>query len=897
MENISVLNIPFTISEDQQDIVIDKSRFVKVEAAAGTGKTETIARKILYTILEEKIPPSSIVAFTFTEKAANEMKARVYEIATSLDIASLIDHLGEMFIGTIHAYCKRLLEDKFSYTDHSLFDENKEIAYLLRMGWSLGIDKYEKSYTQSIMEFHRTVNMVYSEMLDENKILNAAPEFYSALKKYEGYLDKDKIMTFGGIIHKAVKELRNDRENIQNLNLSCLFVDEFQDINPAQYELIKCLVLGNSRLMAVGDERQTIYQWRGSDHGIFSRMELDFVGMEKFYLIENRRSLPKIVDNANTFSKTLNGNYKDMTPTKSLEQPLILKAFQSEDDESKWIVDTIADLIREKKVKYSDIAILLRSVKSKGRKILDQFKNSDIPYQIGGKIGLFQREEGQLLGMIFTWLADKQWNSNGKLIEGEELLMQIREIAFKVFKLKNMDKVDLANIKNKAIEAIGKYRYNNITEIFQDILVQLNFKNLNPEVPKEAVTIANIGKFNNLLTDFETARRVGGKVIKWKSELISLYYFIVTYAHDAYEEAQPEVEDEMNAVKIMTVHQSKGLEWPFVIVAEMNRNDFPSSMTGRKMKWCNVPRELFNSKRYEGTEDDERRLFYVSLTRPKDELGITYIKEKESYFLEDLNKDSFGDVDLKATVWSENRTNNSKILEFTPSEIIWYHQCPYMYRLRNYWGFQPGLKEEIGFGNAMHSVLRNAVRLVKEEGINPVSAIKEASDRYFHLPFAGTSTTNRLKIKSEDILDSFIRKYPEFLLNAEEVEYRIIYKNGKIMISGRADVILSNGSESSVADYKTNRDVNTREEIEIQIGAYISGLRRNKSDIKIGKIAYLEEAEVDEINFDQRKTEEINLNIEHLITGIESKQFEPNVGEKCFNCDVRKLCRYGEYDE
>ena len=329
----------------------------------------------------------------------------------------------------------------------------------------------------------------------------------------------------------------------------------------------------------------------------------------------------------------------------------------------------------------------------------------------------------------------------------------------------------------------------------------------------------------------------------------------------------------------------------------MDKNSFPSTLVGRKLNWCNVSRQYFNSARYEGTEDDERRLFYVSITRPRDMLAITHISGKESSFLGDLCLKSFGDINLKFATWGRSNINKSTLQEFTPTEIIWYKECPYMYRMRNNWGFQPGLKEEIGFGNAMHSVLRNAVRLVKEEGINPVTAIKEASDRFFYLPFAGTSTFHRLKKKSEDILDNFVKSNPEFLLSAEEVEYRIIYNNGKATVSGRADVILSNNGKYVVADYKTNRGVNTRDEVEIQLGAYTSGLKRSKINVELGKIAYLEECEVDDVNLDENKSEEIDSKINDLIDGIESNRFNPIVGEQCVDCDMKKLCRYGGNNE
>ena len=899
MSNNFSFDIPFPISKEQKDVISENSRYIKVEAAAGTGKTETIARKIIYSIIEGNIDPKKIVAFTFTEKAAKEMKTRVYEIANSLRNIKISDKLNEMYIGTIHAYCKNILEDYFSYSDYTLFDDNMEIAYLLRMGWLLGIDKYEKGYTRSVLEFYKTINMFYNEMINEDELKDKAKDFYDKLKEYEKFLKRDKIMTFGSIIHDLVTELKHDSGKLQELYLSYLFVDEFQDINPVQYELIKLLVGPHSRLMIVGDERQTIYQWRGSNHNFFKKIENDLTDVKVFYLNENRRSTQNIVFNANYFSKTIEGQFHDMIPTRPENNFLIQSTFNNNDEEAKWVANQVQLLVSSGKLKYGQIAILLRSVRKRGKSIIEQFKKEKIPYQVGGKTGLFQRDDGQIFGMLFSWIVNMEWDTGTEKLQGQELMKRIREMSIEVFHLKSseINRIDFASIKKKIENPSVRQRYNNITEIFQEMLANLHFQSLDPEDREDAIVMANIGRFNKLLADFETARRVGGKNINWKSDLKALFYFITTYAHDSYEEAQPDLDEENNAVQIITVHQAKGLEWPFVILSEMNKSVFPSSLVGRDGKWCGIPRNIFDSKRYEGTEDDERRLFYVAITRPRNVLAITSISGKMSSFLNDLNAKYFGGCDLKSVKFDNKSEEEDTVFEFSPSDIIWYNRCPYMYRLRKDWGFQPGLKEEIGFGNAMHSVLRSAVRLVKDGEIDPISAVKESSDRNFHLPFAGSSTHHRLKKKSEDILDNFIRKYPEFLLNAEDVEYRILYRNGKISLSGRADVILFNANGYTVADYKTNKDVNSREEIEIQIGAYAIGLRRIGRNVNLGKIAYLEECEVEDVNLNEHKIYEIEEKIEDLIRGIELKKFDPHVDEDCAICDMKRLCRYGVYSE
>lgn len=901
MKAYYILNVPFKLSKEQEQIITSENKYIKVEAAAGTGKTETIARKILYLITEENVEPKGIVAFTFTEKAAMEMKLRIYNIASNMNDENLINKLGEINIGTIHSYCKKILEDQFNYGNHILFDENKEIAFLLKNGYELGIDNYENKYTESVLTFHRSVNMVYNELIDERRLNSISPEFCEKFKKYEDLLNKNKILTFGKLIADTVRELQKNKNKIKELGISYLFVDEFQDINPAQYELIKLLVSESAGLIVVGDERQTIYQWRGSNYKLFKELEKDFNDIKTFYLNENRRSLKNIVENANHFSKSLEGNYNNMIATNGEEQDLIINSFNDRKDEANWIANTIQELVNSGNLKYQDIAILIRSVKYYGEEIIDKLMEKNIPYQVGGKTGLFQREEGEILGMIFIWLANGDWMINGKKLNNDDLLSEIINKSQKIFKTKNINSRNFEKIKNNIYNSFGKNNYENINEIFQDVLTALNFQNMNPDDPLDAAKMANIGRFNNLLTDFETARRIGGRKHNWrydlkddlKDDLNALYWYIKTYAQTAYEEAQPDIDYELNAVQVMTIHQAKGLEWPFVILAEVNEKNFPSSQTGGELNWCEIPRKAFDLQRYEGTIDDERRLFYVAITRPRDILAITYINNKKSKFLNDINLKLFSNYDIKKVNWYRKNQNNETILEFTPSELIWYYRCPYMYRMRKIWGYQPGLVEELGFGNAMHNVLRNAAEMYKSGEVSIESVIKESSDRYFHLPFADRNKFNKLKKESEDILDAFVRKYPEFIKKAEDVEYRVSYNDGKVIISGKADLILNDDTGIVVVDYKTNKNVNTIEEIEIQLGAYVLGLKKRNFNVRFGKVVYLQENEYEDILFNDEKINDISTKIENIIKGIMEKNFKPKLGSSCYNCDMKKVCKYG----
>jgi DNA helicase-2/ATP-dependent DNA helicase PcrA len=208
-----ILREPTELSPDQKKAVLSKSLYNRVIAGAGAGKTETLTRRIVCLALKEEVSPSSIVAFTFTERAARSMKSRIYQRVAQLR-PDRLNILGEMYVGTIHAYAKRILDDYFRYGNYKVLDENQEMAFLMRHGWDLGINQYHKSYSESCRVFSRTVSMVEDEMLDRKSLEARASTFFSHLVRYEELLEKHKLLTFGRMILLAVLKLKIGRAHV-----------------------------------------------------------------------------------------------------------------------------------------------------------------------------------------------------------------------------------------------------------------------------------------------------------------------------------------------------------------------------------------------------------------------------------------------------------------------------------------------------------------------------------------------------------------------------------------------------------------------------------------------------------------------------------------------------------
>ncbi|MCX8175584.1 MAG: ATP-dependent helicase, partial [Candidatus Micrarchaeota archaeon] len=501
------------------------SRFVRVIAGAGAGKTETLTRRIAYLLLVEKVPPNAIVAFTFTEKAAAGMKERIYERVGGLD-ESMIPHLGEMYIGTIHAYAKRLLEDHFGYGMHTLLDENQEIAFLLRHGWNLGLHTYDTNYTEACRAFLRSSNMVLDELLDQKKLKENAPEFFAHFSSYHEQLDRNHLLTFGRVIFDVVRKLQHNPEPVAGIKH--LIVDEYQDINRSQAELIG-IIGKTASVFVVGDPRQSIYQWRGSNEFFFGDFERNFPGCKTFTITENHRSGQRIVRTANRFaSKFERASYEPMTPVKKEEGFVGIAANETPQEEAAWIADQVETLVKGG-MRYSDIGILTRSVKTSAPPLVDVLDERGIPFLVGGKVGLFRRGEALALGLTFVWFCDKgfwRFEDNKVKVEGEALLTEAASAWQEAVGKSAPENLreNLDGIKKKLRSQKGTYRC--FTSIFHDVLKAYGFTELDPNNKRHAAVMANLGRFNTMLTDYETANRIGGKTPHWGTHLEGLMWFM-----------------------------------------------------------------------------------------------------------------------------------------------------------------------------------------------------------------------------------------------------------------------------------------------------------------------------------------------------------------------------------
>jgi DNA helicase II / ATP-dependent DNA helicase PcrA len=326
-----------------------RNSHLQIIASAGSGKTEVVSQRIA-DLLANGVSARSIVAFAFTERAAEELKNRITRRVEQRLGSQALDLLGGLFVGTIHSYCFRLLQQHVPrYDAYDVLDDNQLTAFLSGEANRLSIRQLDPAGRDrlfaSIEHFLKSVDVVENELLDPTTIPDP---FGTVLRDYLATLEPYRLLTFGQQVVRAVEELQRPevlasvRSQLRNL-----IVDEYQDVNPAQEPLVELLTGPEVELCVVGDDDQAIYQWRGSDVGNIVGFADRYENVATFAITVNRRSRPQIIDRANRFGTTIPGRIaKTMQPYRPASATLAVVVWYaaSELDEAGWIANTILGL-------------------------------------------------------------------------------------------------------------------------------------------------------------------------------------------------------------------------------------------------------------------------------------------------------------------------------------------------------------------------------------------------------------------------------------------------------------------------------------------------------------------------------------------------------------------------
>lgn len=909
----SAADIP-ALEGDAAQAVAHRDSHIQIIAAAGSGKTEVVSQRVA-SLLADGEPPESIVAFTFTEKAAAELKERIRERVTARMGADATDQLGRLFVGTIHAYCFRMLQTYVPrYETYTPLDANQLTNFLYQQNRLIGIKDLEPTdgTFKNIDTFQRGIDVIENELIDVSEL--PAGSFKEAVLAYYAALDRYQFMSFGTQIVRAVEELADSTvHEAVTAPLRHLIVDEYQDVNPAQERLVELLAKphGKADVVVVGDDDQAIYQWRGSSVQNIVTFADRYPDVAQFKLLTNRRSRPGIVEVANLFAQTISGRIdKEMLPHRKADGPSValVRDPGDENDAASEIAQQIRDFHAEG-LAYRDIAILVRG-RSSYPAIMDALENAGIPVQAGGRSGLFAQPEPQAFGETFAWIGDIGWRPAQYVPPQTITLKRLLDDYTTTFGLTDDQRSNLAaHLETWKTKALASDFNESLVGDFYDLMELLGVNEWDLSDGLTRNRLGTIARFTTVLADYESVswrarkdpsnpgEQVGGRSGGlWFYKNLAI--LLTNYAVGNYDDFAGEEGHLEDGVALGTVHGSKGLEWPVVFLPSLVKTRFPSSRNGRSQ---NFPADLlgrFDRQRYEGTDDDERRLFYVAITRARDAVllssfsltGAGKNRNASPYYDEVAN--AYDNAGTPTSAKGKAASSESD-LAITYSELAAFETCPRSYLLKNELGFMPTIQQELGYGNAVHHTMRVLAERTQATGAVPTrQQVDQLLNSEFFLPYANKAGHKQMRDKARRLVMSYVSEHSSDLLRTWATERPFeLYLDGAV-ISGRADVIYDNEDGKvgrlAIVDYKTS----TGGQIDpLQLQIYTEAGRREGLDVGAAFIQDLGQEKRYDVDVAAQSISKVEERIIATADSLRRREFEPKPDRrKCRQCDVRKIC-------
>lgn len=607
------------LNDRQKEAVISTEGPCLVIAGAGSGKTKVLTHKIAYLISEKYVKPWNIIAITFTNKAANEMKERIQNI--------IGDAANDLWMGTFHSICVKILRkyiDRIGF-DHSflIFDTSDQKTLIKECLKDLKVD--DKLFTDRAVLSE--ISNGKNEMLEPKDYkIKYAGDFRretigNIYELYQQRLKENNALDFDDIINYTIKILTENPDVLEYYTekFKYVLVDEYQDTNKAQFMLVSILASKYGNITVVGDNDQGIYSFRGADITNILNFEKDFPGTKIIKLEQNYRCTGNILKAANAVIKHNENKYEKKLWTANDEGELP-SIYQSEDeyDEASYVVKQINHLKTEEYYKYSDFVVLYR-MNSQSRAIEDILRREDIPYKIVGGLKFYERKEIKdiiaYLRLIYNTsdnISLKRIINEPKRGIGKTSLDNIQQISeqngismYEV--IKNAEQFGLNRVKANADDFINlieelrtKQNKLSISELIKETLNKSGYtKALELENSVEAESrIQNLEEFLTVAIEFEE---------EFADNTLGEFLENITLSSDI-----DNVEDAENSVTLMTLHSAKGLEFPTVFLVGLEEGIFPG----------------YKSIGEENALQEERRLFYVGITRAKEHLFLTCAKRR-----------------------------------------------------------------------------------------------------------------------------------------------------------------------------------------------------------------------------------------------------------------------------
>ena len=636
-----------TLNPAQREAVEKTEGPVLILAGAGSGKTRVLTTRIGHLIEDKGVQPANILAITFTNKAANEMRERVEE--------TLESDASDMWISTFHSCCVRILRKDINRIGYNrsfvIYDSADQVTLVKDCLKELNLNDKVFEPKMIISTISGAKDKLYDPKqfkamhMNDNRMSKIADVY--AL--YQDRLKRNSALDFDDLIFKTVELLKSDKEVLDYYRnrFKYIMVDEYQDTSKAQYELIKILAKEHQNICVVGDDDQSIYGWRGADIRNILEFEKDYDDVHVVKIEQNYRSTQIILDAANTvISNNIERKRKRLWSEKKDGELIKIQVAQDEIEESDFVADMIAKISREQNRSYKDFAVLYRA-NAQSRSVEDALNRSQIPYNIYGGTKFYERKEIKDLIAYLRVIQNPQDDISIK---------RIINVPRRGIGLRTIEKIeDRASLKQESIYSvlidietnseISTKARNSISEFVDNVIGTLRtMREVYPVsklIEKVIESIDYYGYIDELYKgDKEEAEERKDNVKEFISvamefEQNSEEKDLETFLTGVALTSESSEEEEIDKVSLMTIHTSKGLEFPVVFIVGMEDGLFPIARAVRSMSDSEI--------------EEERRLCYVGITRAKEILYLTLTQKRTLYgktnpsiasrFMEELPKE------------------------------------------------------------------------------------------------------------------------------------------------------------------------------------------------------------------------------------------------------------------
>jgi len=932
-------------------------------AGPGSGKTMTLVERIVYLIVEKEVNPTEILVSTFTEKAAKELITRVSNRTLELGVSI---NLNEMYIGTLHSLFLRLLKENREFTrlkrNFKMLDQFDQDYLLYQNLYQFReIDGIELVYGErspvwtKATTLSKYINKVIEEMVPFKELLNSSESEMVALGKvveiYSELLTENNVIDFSNIQAETVKLFNNHPEVLEQIQeqIKYVMVDEYQDTNTIQEYLILKLCENHNRLCVVGDDDQGLYRFRGATIRNILEFKKNFEEgeCEEVRLSTNFRSHPTIIDFYNEFMEQ--GDWEDngvrfrfdkvIKPREGVfpDNPAVIK-IEAEENSDLWcerVYNFILNLKEEGKLQdYNQVAFLFNSVKGPDASKLELYlEEKGIPVFNPRSGSYFYRDEIKLLlgALIFIldkdgWLFETLKNNSQVEFKEWEYYKECKTFFAKELRSdKKKHKSLIQFCSGKATELLSLYKNTDYaySALFYELLKYPLFSSLlDLELNTGVVDLRptyNFSIFSQLLTKFEFIHNISVFSKKNKERAVANFFnrylrFLLLGGMSEYEDYDEYAPS--GCISFMTIHQSKGLEFPVVIVGSLG--------TVPRKQYTDLDIMLqdnhYKKAAFEPVEKtkfyDFWRLYYTAFSRPQNLLVLT--SNKNSRNPSKYMRDTFEKItpydseafDIRKLNLKEVKPTNIKHQYSFTSHILLYENCPLQYKFYKELEFTPVRNAAMIFGTLVHQTIEDIHKEVltgNEKNVTEINVQEWFDDNYVSISKSMKSylAEGQQKAALEQVLAYKSRQEKDWSV-VQEAEVDVSLVKDEYILKGTVDLIKGEGDTVEIVDFKSEKkpdlhsdygkDKIARYKRQLEIYSHLIEERTGKEVSKM-HLYYTSEISSNPYYSFDKNTQSIDKTIkkfDDVVDKIETKNYDMSSTVKCDklcgNCDFRHYC-------